>query len=60
MQAISKAMDDTPHIRIHIIVFLTIMVLYALNMVNTEKYVAVLQTYMAIMVGAIYFKIKRQ
>lgn len=53
-------MDDTGHIRIHIVVFLTIVALYALNFVSTEKYEAALLTYMAAMVSAIFFKIKRQ
>lgn len=53
-------MDDTGHIRIHIVVFLTMIALYALNCVSTEKYEAAMQTYTAIMVGAIYFKMKRQ
>lgn len=53
-------MDDTGNMRIHIVVFLTMILLYALNFVSTEKYEAALQTYMAIMVGAIYFKIKRR
>ena len=53
-------MDDTRNIRIHIVIFLTMIVLYGINFVDTEKYIAGLLTHIAIMVSAIYFKIKRQ
>lgn len=50
---------ETGNVRIHIVIFLTMMLMWGLNFIPTDKYEAGMLTYIAIMTGAIYFKINR-
>lgn len=54
-------MDDfeTGQVKTHIIIFITMIAMYVLGLIPTDKFDTALLTYIAIMTGAIYFKINR-
>ena len=57
-----RKMEDieTGQVRTHIVIFLTMTALYALDFIPTEKFSAALLAYNAVMTGAIYFKLNRK
>lgn len=52
--------DETRQVTVHIVMFLVMMFGYAMDFISPERYAAAMQTYTAIMAGAIYFKTKRK
>lgn len=54
-------MEDlgTGQVRIHLVVFFVMLGMYAIGLVQTDKFNTALLAYIAVMNGAIYFKMNR-
>lgn len=50
---------ETGQVRIHLIVFFVMIGMYVIGLVETEKFNTALLAYIAVMNGAIYFKMNR-
>ena len=50
---------ETGQVRIHLVVFFVMMGMYVIGLVETEKFNTALLAYIAVMNGAIYFKMNR-
>lgn len=50
---------ETGQVRIHLVVFFVMIGMYVIGLVETEKFNTALLAYIAVMNGAIYFKMNR-